>query len=115
LVCFYYAFTGFACILFYRKRIFRSVGNFMRLGFLPLVGSSALTLVFIKACIEYSDPENAYSEPIFGLGVPLVIGIGALIVGLIGMLYANIAHRDFFRENRPETVSDEVAAAEGIA
>ncbi|MEI6448276.1 MAG: APC family permease [Actinomycetes bacterium] len=114
LVCFYYAFTGFACILFYRKRIFRSTGNFMRLGLLPLIGAVSLSVVFIKAFIEYSNPENT-NEAIFGLGVPLVIGIGALIVGLIGMLYANIAHREFFRENRPETVSEELAAAEGIA
>ncbi len=114
LVCFYYSFTGFACILFYRKRIFRSTGNFMRLGLLPLIGAVSLTGVFIKACVEYANPDNA-NAAVFGLGVPLVIGIGALIVGLIGMVYANIAHRDFFRENSAETVSDEIAAAEGIA
>jgi hypothetical protein len=45
----------------------------------------------------------------------LVIGVGALILGIFGVAYANFAHRDFFKENRAEVVSDELAAAEGIA
>ena len=115
LVCFYYAFTGFACIIFYRKRIFNSGGAFLRLGLLPLIGALALTGVFVKACIEYADPANGSGVAVFGLGAPLVIGVGALILGIFGVAYANFAHRDFFKENRAEVVSDELAAAEGIA
>lgn len=115
LVCFYYAFTGFACVVFYRRRVFRSVSNFLRLGLLPLVGAISLTGVFVKACLEYSDPENGSGVSVLGLGAPLVIGIGALLVGVVGMVYANIAHRGFFESHRPETVTDAIADAEGIA
>ena len=115
LVCFYYAATGYACIIYYRKRLFRSSGNFLRLGLLPLIGALSLTGVFVKAFIEYSNPDNGSGVSVFGVGAPLVIGIGALLLGVVLMIYANVAHREFFKVNRPEVVSDEIAAAEGIA
>ena len=113
LVCFYYAFTGFACTIYYRKVLFKSGRNFLYLCLLPLIGAITLSGVFVKACIYYADPANVNSE-VFGLGAPLIIGIGALLLGVVGMIYANLAHREFFKSNQPEVASPELIAAENI-
>ena len=114
LVCFYYSFSGFAAVWYYRRYLFRSAKNFVLLCLLPLIGAVSLLGVFVKAFQYYSDPANV-NESVWGIGLPLVIGVGALLLGVIGMIYANVAHRDFFTSNGAETASEELAIAEGIA
>ncbi|MEI7888754.1 MAG: APC family permease [Actinomycetes bacterium] len=117
LVCFYYAFTGYACVIFFRRELLKSAKNLFFVGLLPLVGAVALTGVFVKAVSFYSDPNNGACvndrcASAFGMGLPLVIGIGALLLGVVGMLYANFAHRAFFKENRPEVADPGVLTAD---
>ena len=117
LVCFYYAFTGFACVIFFRRELFKSAKNFLLVGVLPLFGAVALTGVFIKAVFFYADPNNSACvndkcASAFGYGLPLVIGVGALLLGVLGMLYANFAHKAFFKENHPEVADPAVLAGD---
>jgi amino acid transporter len=108
LVCFYYGFTGFACAIYFRKQIFKSGSNFFRFGFLPVFGALTLTAVFVKCFVYYSDPENSSSgQAVFGLGLPLFIGLGALGLGVVALIYANLRHRDFFRDNSPQVAEPE--------
>jgi len=111
MIAFYYGLTGYACVIYYRRELFKSVKNFLLIGVAPLLGALILTGIFIKSCVDLSDPANSESgNSWFGLGPPLVIGLGFLVFGAVLMVIWYLAgHREFFRR-RPETVSPEVLA-----
>jgi hypothetical protein len=74
----------------------------------PSVGDKGLkkdALGFVssfKSCYDLSKPENSESgDSWFGLGPPLVIGVGFLLLGVILMLLWRIEHKDFFKR-KPE-------------
>ncbi|UUY02299.1 hypothetical protein LRS13_16485 [Svornostia abyssi] len=83
MIAFYYAITGIASAVFYREQLTDSIGNLFKMAILPVTGSVILTFVFVKAVITYANPDEAYSGSLFGLGVPLVIGGGFLILGFV--------------------------------
>ncbi len=63
----------------------------MRRGVLPLLGGVALTVVFVYGVIQYAKPDwlrddNENNVTIFGFGAVAVVGIGALVLGVILML-----------------------------
>ncbi|MFM8561772.1 MAG: APC family permease [Solirubrobacterales bacterium] len=101
MIAFYYALTGYACVVYYRRELFKSVRNFLFVGLAPLIGSLMLTFLFFKSCSDLSDPANSESgQAWFGLGPPLVIGIGFLAFGALLMLAWRVGHRDFFKRRR---------------
>ncbi len=95
-ICFYYGFTGIACIFYYRHELRRSVRDFILLGLAPLLGGLILFGVFVKAVVYYSETENVSSPPILGITLPLWMGIGGLLVGLVLMLLSRMRYRDYF-------------------
>ena len=99
LIAFYYGLTGFACTVYYRRELTRSVKTFVLAGVAPFIGGAVLTYLFIKSCIDLSDPKNSESGSSWiGLGPPLVIGIGFLILGVVLMLIWWVSgHGAFFR------------------
>ena len=112
-IAFYYGLTGLACVIYYRRELLRSVGTFVFAGVLPLLGFLSLAAVFVKAWHDYSQPGFNYSKPLLGVQVPIVIGIGGLLLGGVLMLLASAGHRDFFRR-RLEVLparSDEASSA----
>jgi amino acid transporter len=100
-IAFYYGFTGIACVVYFRKRILSSAKDFFLVGVLPLAGAVMLGGLFVKALIDYSKSGVNYSPPILGIQVPIFIGIGGIILGIILMLLLYPFQRDFFRR-RPE-------------
>ena len=81
-IAFYYGLTGFACTVYYRKEIFKSVRNFVMVGLAPFLGGAALTFIFVKALITYSNPAETETGTAFlGVGVPVAIGVGLILVG----------------------------------
>ncbi len=103
-IAFYYGLTGFACVLFYRREIFKSVRNFLLVGVAPLLGGLMLTGIFIKAFHDYNttNTDINYTGGVLGFGTPVVIGVGGLLIGLVLLVWARFAYRGFFRR-RPET------------
>jgi amino acid transporter len=101
-IAFYYGITGFACAIFYRKELTRSLRNFFMAGVVPFVGGLMLTGIFLKAAIDYNKVENTYAGKFLGFGVPVAIGIGMLLVGIVVMFIANIVYPGFFKR-KPET------------
>jgi amino acid transporter len=93
-ICFYYGFTGIACVVYYRHELFNSARDFILLGLAPLVGALMLFGVFIKAMIFYGREINVESKAILGITLPIWMGIGGLLIGLVLMLVS----RPFFRE-----------------
>ena len=124
-IAFYYGLTGFACVFYYRKHIFKSFKNFIFIGLAPFVGAAILTVLFVIAIFYYSDPVNSSSGnqawlPFIhfnftflhqhfyvkkGLGPPLVLGLGLLLIGVPLMLIWMVRHPDFFRRDREMAVT----------
>ena len=102
-ICFYYGFTGIACIVYYRHELTNSARDFILLGIAPLIGGLILFGVFVKAAIFYGHAENVSSKPILGITLPLWMGIGGMLVGLILMIVSRPFFKDFF-SRKLETV-----------
>jgi amino acid transporter len=104
MIAFYYGITGLACIVYYRKAIVRSAKNFVLAGLLPFLGFAMLAFVFVRAYIDYGtkgyDQDYNYTKPWHGIEIPILIGIGGLLLGVVLMLFAWAHHRDFFRRRR---------------
>jgi amino acid transporter len=104
MIAFYIGLTGFACTIYYRRELFRSVKNFFFIGAGPFIGGVILFYLLIKNGIELSDPANSESgNSWFGIGPPLVIAVFFLLLGLILMAVQWRAFPAFFRR-KPEVV-----------
>ncbi len=113
-IAFYYGLTGYACVVYYRRELLKSAKNFLFIGMAPLLGALILTALFIKSCFDLGK-TSAGSTVIFGIGGPLVIGLGAILLGIPFMLLCQWKLPDFFRR-RPEVADPalvEAAAARG--
>ena len=58
-ICFYYGFTGLACVVYYRREIFKSVRRTLLVGLVPLLGFAGMAFIFGKAAHDYSKAGNA--------------------------------------------------------
>jgi amino acid transporter len=96
-VCFYYGFTGLACGWYFRHELFKSARGFLLAGLVPVLGGAMMAFIFVKAWIVESNPDYNYSAPWLGIQVPIVIGIGSLLLGIPFMLLAWAKLRPFFR------------------
>ena len=103
MIAFYYGLTGFACAIFYRRELLRSVKTFLLVGVAPVIGGTVLFGLFGKSVYDFRDPANSESgDSWFGVGPPLIIGVGFLLLGVVLMvIWYAAGHRDFFRR-RPE-------------
>ena len=84
-VCFYYGFTGLACAVYFRRDLLKSARNFILAGLIPVVGGIMMGYVGIKAFSYYNTAGNNYAKPILGIQVPIFVGVGGLILGVILM------------------------------
>jgi len=99
LIAFYYALTGFACAIYYRRHLLDSVKSFLLIGLGPVVGGLMLLWLLVLSVIDMSDAENSYGgESWFGMGPPLVIGIGLAVLGIVFMVASRIAGTHFWTE-----------------
>jgi amino acid transporter len=102
MISFYIGLTGFACAIYYRREILRSVKNFFFVGIGPAIGGTILFYLLIKNGIELSDPANSESgDSWLGLGPPLVIAAFFLVIGFVLMAVQWRAMPAFFHR-RPE-------------
>ena len=109
MIAFYYGLTGFACTWYYRRTLFTSLKRFLLVGLAPFTGGAILLFVFVRSCIDLGRAD-AGSTTYFGIGSPLVIGLGFLLMGVVLMAIWRLAgHREFFGR-RPETAKPEPAA-----
>ena len=109
MIAFYYGATGFACAWYFRRELTKSARNFLAVGLAPFTGGAILTCVFVKSCIDLGRAD-AGSSTYFGIGSPLVIGIGFLLLGVVLMaIWYAAGHREFFRR-RPEVADPALLA-----
>ncbi|MFF0062337.1 APC family permease [Streptomyces sp. NPDC005279] len=101
-IAFYYGLTGFACVWYFRKVLTRSATDFFMKGLLPGLGAVMLLGLFCYAAFHvYSDPEygtTVIDLPLFGeTGGVSVIGIGAILIGVVLMFIQRAVRSDWFR------------------
>lgn len=110
LIAFYYALTGFACAIYFRRELTKSVKDFVLIGVGPVVGALLLLWLLVQSVIDMSDPENSYSgESWFGFGPPLVIGVFLFVLGGVVMVWWRFQGTKFWQE-RPGVVDPALAA-----
>ncbi|RSS66747.1 amino acid permease [Streptomyces sp. WAC06614] len=116
-IAFYYGLTGFACVWYYRKLLTRSVKDFVTKGVLPGLGGLMMLLVFCYAAFHvYADPaygSTSVDLPLIGqTGGVSVLGIGALLVGVVLMLVVTREHTAALKLQRsllPRTLAPQAA------
>jgi amino acid transporter len=98
-IAFYYGLTGFACVVYYRKEIFKSLKNFVMVGVAPFLGGAMLTFIFVKAFLDYktTSTDVNYSGGFLGVGTPVAIGVGGIIIGVVLLVFANFVYPKFFK------------------
>ncbi len=114
MIAFYYGLTGLACAIYYRRELFKSAKNLLFIGVAPLVGAAMLFYLLFESARDLADPKASYSgTDIFGLGVPLVIAIVFIGMGLVLLIVRRLsrgeAPRAFFSRKPFEAVPPEVA------
>jgi amino acid transporter len=117
LIAFYYALTGLACAVYWRRELLRSVKNFLFIGIAPLIGAAGLFYLLVESARDLYDPAASYSgTELFGVGMPLAIAIVFAVLGVALMiawrLFGPPASREFFARGSFEAVPPEVAAGE---
>lgn len=99
LIAFYYALTGVACAVYYRRHLLESPRNFLLIGVGPVVGAGLLVWLLVESVIDMADPANSYSGVSwFNLGPPLVIGIGITLAGVVLMVVWRLTAPTFWAE-----------------
>ena len=99
LIAFYYALTGIACAVYYRRHLLESPRNLLLIGIGPVLGALLLAWLLVESVIDMSDPENSYTgQSWLGVGPPLVIGIGVLLTGVALLLVWRRQDTRFWRE-----------------
>jgi amino acid transporter len=96
MIAFYYGLTGFACVWFYRKTMWRSPRDVLMQGVLPTLGGVLLLAAFVWASKTYLDPDYGYTS-IGGIGGVFLLGIGSLLLGVVLMLVWQSLSPAYFR------------------
>jgi hypothetical protein len=108
LIALYYAMTGIACAVYFRRLLTRSLRDLLLLGVGPLAGAAMLVWLLVLSVRDLADPANSYTgEAWLGLGPPLVIGVAITAVGVVLMLLWRRRDARFWDE-RPQVSTDAV-------
>jgi amino acid transporter len=98
MIAYYYGQCGIACVIYYRRYLFKSVKNFFFVGLFPLIGGLTLAYLFVRSLMDmshadYTDPPDTW----FGVNPVMIIGLGLLLLGLPLMFWWNTRDHAFFR------------------
>ncbi|MEV5879412.1 amino acid permease [Streptomyces sp. NPDC052101] len=104
-IAFYYGLTGYACVWYYRRVLTRGRRDFLFKGLLPGLGGLMMLFLFCYAAFDvYADPgygKTSFDLPIVGrTGGVTVVGIGALVIGVVLMLIVTHEHTTALRLQR---------------
>jgi len=109
MIAFYYALTGLACVVYFRREIPKTARNFLFVGVAPGIGALLLGYIFVKALFNFSDPANSYTgDEWLGVAPPAVIGVGMLLIGVIVLVGWRLYKREPFFKRKPEVADPEL-------
>ena len=98
-------FTADVIVMATLARLRRGLRPLIGLGAIPLAGAVMLAAIFVKAFAHDSQHEIGgvlvnYAHPVAGVEVPIVIGIGSLVLGLALALGLGRTFPDYFGRGR---------------
>ena len=81
------------------------------IGVGPVIGSAILAYLLYESVLDLAKPSASYSgTSVFGIGVPLGIGVLFSVLGIVFMLIWRFGRgRDFFHRHGFESVPHEIA------
>ncbi|MDV7243898.1 MULTISPECIES: APC family permease [Rhodococcus] len=97
MICWYYGITAFACVWYFRGRLFTSVRNAVFRFVFPLLGGLMLLAVFVISVDESMNPENGSGAQIGGIGLVFYLGFGILLLGALLMVIMRFRKPAFFQ------------------
>ncbi|WP_213576830.1 APC family permease [Rhodococcus sp. USK13] len=97
MICWYYGITAFACVWYFRGRLFTSVRNAVFRFVFPLLGGLMLLAVFVISVDESMNPENGSGAQIGGIGLVFYLGFGILLLGALLMVIMRFRNPAFFQ------------------
>ncbi|MGV1047811.1 MAG: APC family permease [Solirubrobacterales bacterium] len=104
MIAFYIGITGFACTIYYRRELTKSIKNFFFIGVGPTFGGAILFYLLVKNGVELSDPANSESgNSWLGIGPPLLIAVVFLILGVL-LMWVQWRKFPAFFQRKPEVV-----------
>jgi amino acid transporter len=111
LVALYYALTGFACAIYWRRQLLRSLKAFVFIGLAPVLGGLVLIVVMVATAIDQADPANSYTgATVLGVGAPLGMAIVIFGTGLVLQVVARVSFgKGYFARVPFERVPDDIA------
>jgi amino acid transporter len=112
-IAFYYTLTGIACVVYFRRELFRSANDLILKGIIPAIGTGILGWALVHNLIATYKTSYGLTT-IFGIGGVFVIGVGAVLIGVVLMVLWNVRSQSFFRgetftpdwaaEHRPDLI-----------
>lgn len=90
------------CPVLMRARLTESVWNFVTMLVIPIVAAAILGAVSVRSVIDYAKPENSFTGGLFGIGTPVLIAGGTIIVGIVLAVIWRFARPQFFTESVEE-------------
>ena len=113
MIAFYYALTGIACAIYWRRELTASLRNFLLIGVGPLLGAAILAYLLYESALQLANPDDSYSgTSVLGVGVPLAIAIFFTLLGAVLMVAWRFSGgRPFFERHGGEAVPIEIARA----
>jgi hypothetical protein len=78
----------------------------------PVLGASMLAYLFFRSMSSLANPRQSYTgATLFGVGLPLVIGLGFLLLGIIFMIACCLSgHERYFGRPAFQAVDPDIAA-----
>jgi amino acid transporter len=113
LIAFYYALTGVSCAIYYRHELLGSARNFVFMGVAPVAGAAMLVYLLVESGRQLANPADSASHTsIYGVGIPLVVAVVFILLGVVFMtLWRRSGRREFFARPAFEAVPPSGRAA----
>lgn len=101
-IAFYYGLTGFACVWLYRRSILSDARHFVTRGLIPFLGGTFLFVMFwyafkTYAAVDWLVDADGKNVTILGLGAVAVVGVAALLIGIIPLVLQWVTSPAYFR------------------
>jgi amino acid transporter len=103
MIAYYYGQTGLACVVYFRRDLFKSWKNFFLVGLLPLIGGLSLAFIFVWGIKDFWSPSYEDASW-FGIGPDVWLGLGTLIAGF-PLMYWWRSHDHAFFNVKPDPVA----------
>jgi len=102
MIAFYYGLTGFACAWYYRKTLRDNTRDLFMQGVIPLLGGLIMAATFAYGLKQFLAPDwltdaDGKNITLFGGGAVGVVGLLAMVLGVIAMAVQWIRSPEYFR------------------